>query len=57
MASQSQIRGCLMNVFVLPNDTWIFEDSPLGLKGAFATGANVIPVINSDDLKNKLRKF
>lgn len=37
-----------------PNDTIIFEDSPLGIQGALLTGATVIAVKNSKDLIEKL---
>jgi HAD superfamily hydrolase (TIGR01509 family) len=37
-----------------PNDTIIFEDSPLGIEGALLTGATVIAVKDSTDLIRKL---
>jgi beta-phosphoglucomutase-like phosphatase (HAD superfamily) len=37
-----------------PNNTIIFEDSPLGIEGALLTGATVIAVKDSNDLIEKL---
>jgi beta-phosphoglucomutase len=37
-----------------PNNTIIFEDSPLGIEGALLTGATVIAVKDSKDLIEKL---
>lgn len=40
-----------------PSDTWIYEDSPVGLAAAYASGAHVIPVQDSVDLKRKLSEL
>ena len=40
-----------------PNNTIIFEDSPLGIKGAKDTGATVIEIKDSYDLIEKLNEF
>jgi HAD superfamily hydrolase (TIGR01509 family) len=40
-----------------PANTWIFEDSPVGLEAAHLSGANVVPVQDSADLKRKLREL
>lgn len=37
--------------------TWIFEDSPVGIQAANASGAHVVTVQNSTDLKRKLHGF
>lgn len=40
-----------------PSGSWIFEDSPVGIQAALRSGANVIPVDGSEDLKRKLNEF
>ena len=39
------------------SNTIIFEDSDIGIKGAKASGARVVPIKNSTDLIEKLRKL
>lgn len=38
-------------------DTYIFEDSAVGIEAAIASGAWVVPVKNNTDLKRKLDEF
>jgi HAD superfamily hydrolase (TIGR01509 family) len=39
------------------NNTFIFEDSPVGIAGAESTGANVIPINNSAHLISTLKEM
>ena len=48
---------CMRIAGAKPEDTIIFEDSPVGIKGAQATGATVVEVTDSKDLIEKLNEF
>ena len=50
-------QQCMSLTKVEPKNTFIFEDSVLGLECAKSTGANVIAVENSEDTINKMRKL
>jgi len=42
--------ACMMKMGVLPDNTWIIEDSPPGLLAANRSGANVIRVTSPEDV-------
>lgn len=48
---------CMAITNTPPSLTWIFEDSEVGIESARRSGANVVAVENSDDLKRKLNDF
>ena len=48
---------CMNITGTLASDTYIFEDSPVGIRAAQASGANVIAVTGSVDLIRKLNDF
>lgn len=45
---------CMSRFNVSPKKTWIVEDSEVGLKAAYTSGANVIRVKNRNDVKRSL---
>lgn len=47
---------CILSAGVLPSETIIIEDSPIGRQGASMSGANTIFIDNSNDLNNELFK-
>ena len=48
---------CMRICNVTPEQTVIFEDSPVGIKGAIKTGAKVVEIKDSNDLIRKLYEF
>lgn len=49
---------CMERFGVSPNQTVIFEDSKIGRRAAYASGAHVCPILNSNDLTvSKVFKF
>lgn len=50
-------QQCIDITGIPVSDTYIFEDSPVGIEAANATGANVIEVTDSRDLIRKLDGF
>ncbi len=41
---------CMIRAHVSPSEVLIIEDSPIGRKAAYASGAHVLPVLNPQDL-------
>ena len=48
---------CMTKTNTVKEQTIIFEDSPVGLQGATATGAKVVPIKNSTHLKELLKDY
>jgi HAD superfamily hydrolase (TIGR01509 family) len=49
--------ACMNHFKVASSETVVFEDSPVGLMAARLSGASVVQVQDSKDLKKKLRKY
>lgn len=50
-------NDCMKRLKVKKEDTYIFEDSEIGLQAAYASKANVIPIKNSSHLIKILKRY